>query len=43
MAVSVMGIKAKKALKKNLKKATAKLSVANNKTEDADFLVCERR
>ncbi|KAF7836987.1 putative RNA-binding protein C1827.05c-like [Senna tora] len=36
-----MGVKAKKAMKKNLKKATSKLSVASNKTEGADFLPLE--
>ncbi|KAI4345340.1 hypothetical protein L6164_012472 [Bauhinia variegata] len=38
---SEMGVKEKKAAKKNLKNATAKLSVSNNKTEAADFLPLE--
>ena len=37
--VSEMGVKAKKAMKKKLKKGSSQLSAANGKDEYADFLV----
>jgi hypothetical protein len=37
---SEMGAKAKKAMKKNLKKASSQLVASARKTEAADFLVC---
>ena len=40
VCVSEMGIKAKKAMKKKLKKGSSQLSAASGKDESADFLVC---